>query len=284
MNGRLPFLAQRLFNAPLAIHPRKAEVVMHAIGRRFGVAVAGPKPAMMEDDDWFEAEAPELSGYDVIEGVACIAVQGTLVHKLGGLRPFSGMTGYDGIRANILAAVNDPGIRAIVLDIDSPGGEAAGLFDLTDMIAEARQVKPIWAILNEHAYSAAYAIAAACSRVTVPRTGGTGSIGVIAMHVDWSRAISEAGIKVTMVTYGARKADGRPEIPFSDEARAAWQADIDTLGEMFVTAVATYRGLSPDAVRAQEAGCFLGAAGLTVGLADAVMAPDEAFAALLASL
>ena len=149
-----------------------------------------------------------------------IQVEGTLVQKLGTLRPYSGMTGYDGIRQNFLEALSDPAVEAIVLDIDSPGGEVAGCFDLVDTIYAARGEKPIWSVLSESAYSAGYAIASAADRIVVPRTGGTGSIGVISMHVDWSQALTEAGVKVTFITYGERKADGHPEIPLSGSAYA----------------------------------------------------------------
>jgi ClpP class serine protease len=92
-----------------------------------------------------------------VNGVAVIQVHGTLVQRCGSLRPYSGMTGYDGLRQNFLTALVDPAAKAIVFDVDSPGGEVAGCFDLVDQIYQARGVKPIGAILSEHAFSAAYA-------------------------------------------------------------------------------------------------------------------------------
>ena len=213
-----------------------------------------------------------------------IQVEGTLVQKLGTLRPYSGMTGYDGIRQNFLEALSDPAVEAIVLDIDSPGGEVAGCFDLVDTIYAARGEKPIWSVLSESAYSAGYAIASAADRIVVPRTGGTGSIGVISMHVDWSQALTEAGVKVTFITYGERKADGHPEIPLSKEALTRFQADIDTMGALFVATVARNRGMSAEQVRQTEAGTFMGEAGVSAGLADAVMSPDAAFRSLIESI
>ena len=136
-----------------------------------------------------DSEPEPARGYEVLGGVAIIPVEGTLVAKLGMLCPYSGMTGYDGIRVNFLTALADDAVRAIVLDIDSPGGECSGLFDLVDTIVAGRGVKPIRAILTEVAFSAAYAIASAADRISVPRTGGVGSIGVVCMHVDWSRAL-----------------------------------------------------------------------------------------------
>jgi signal peptide peptidase SppA len=216
--------------------------------------------------------------------VAVIPVEGTLVQKLESVRPYSGMTGYDGIRQAFGAALEDPEVRAIVLQINSGGGEVAGCFDLVDAMYAARGVKPVWAILSENAFSAAYAIASAADRIIVPRTGGVGSIGVICMHVDWSRALEGAGLTVTFIHYGDRKVDGHPEVPLSPEALADFQADIDAMGELFVQTVARNRGLDANAVRATQAGCFLGDKGVAKGLADAVMAPDVAVQALLATL
>jgi signal peptide peptidase SppA len=281
-----PFLAQRLFNTPLAITPGKAEVVMAALAERMGIAQIQRGVRMMEDDD-FDYRAPgdnPRTGYDVVAGVAVVQVSGTLVQKLGTLRPYSGMTGYDGIRQNFLTALLDPTVDAIVLDIDSPGGEVAGCFDLVDAIYEARGSKPIWAILNEAAYSAAYAIASAADRIYVPRTGGTGSVGVIWIHMDWSKALDTAGFKATILTYGDRKADGHPEIELSAEAQARFQEQIDTMGELFVTTVARNRNIPAEQVRATQAVTYLGAAGVSQGLADGVMAPDAAFRALLAEI
>ncbi|MET3134998.1 ClpP class serine protease [Oxalobacteraceae bacterium GrIS 1.11] len=285
---KFEFLAQRLFNTPLAIAPGKAEVIMAALAERLGIGRVAPQSsaAMMEDDDqgYSAPGRNPRAGYDVVAGVAIIAVAGTLVQKLGTLRPYSGMTGYDGIRQNFLMALTDPEVSAIMLDVDSPGGEVAGCFDLVDAIYGARGKKPIWSILNERAYSAGYAIASAADRVIVPRTGGTGSIGVIWMHMDWSKALTSAGFKVTFVTYGDTKADGHPEIPLSPEALARFQGEINTMGELFVSTAARNRNLPVKAVRGMQAATYLGAEGVSQGLADAVMAPDAAFRALLAEI
>ncbi len=288
--NRFPHLAQRLFNVPLAVRPEKAEVVVAALAERLGVTrmvrVDGRELALHDAAyaGLFGEEPARERPYDVVNGVALIPVEGLLVHKLGSLRPYSGMTGYDGIRANLFCALDDPEVKAIVFDIDSPGGEVAGCMDLSDVIFAARGPKPMWSILSETAYSAAYAIASATDRIIVPRTGGTGSIGCICMHVDFSRALDAAGITVTMIQFGARKADGAAEIPLSPEALTRFQADIDACGELFVETVARNRKLDAAKVRAQEAGIFRGEKGVAEGLADAVLAPDVAFAALIAEL
>ncbi|WP_317201475.1 S49 family peptidase [Janthinobacterium sp.] len=287
---KFEFLAQRLFNTPLAIAPGKAEVIMAALADRLGIGQisrVGPTPMAYDEheDDVYVAEGRNpRAGYDVVAGVAIIAVCGTLVQKLGTLRPYSGMSGYDGIRQNFMTALTDPKVKAIMLDIDSPGGEVAGCFDLVDAIYRARGKKPIWSILNESAYSAAYAIASAADRIIVPRTGGVGSIGVIWMHMDWSKALTGAGFKVTFVTFGDTKADGHPEIPLSPEALARFQGQIDAMGELFVSTVARNRSIPAKSVRETQAATYLGADGVSQGLADAVMPPDAAFRALLAEI
>jgi signal peptide peptidase SppA len=285
MNNRLPHLAQRLFNVPLAIQEGKAEIIMAALADRFGVSQMfnGTRPVSLVPADLDEDDQMGDSAYNVVAGVAVIPVEGTLVAKLGSLRPYSGMTGYDGLRQNFLTALGDPAVEAIVFDIDSPGGEVAGMLDLADTIYQARGIKPIQAILTESAYSAAYAIASATDRVIVPRTGGTGSIGCICMHVDMTKAMSAAGLTVTLIRYGAHKMEGNPFEGLSADALARKQAEIDTLGEMFVATVARNRGLTAAAVRATDAECFLGQAGVAIGLADEIASPDEAFRALVNS-
>lgn len=276
----LPHLAQKLFNTPLAIHPQKAEVIVSSLTERLGITQI--RSIMMEDDDeYFSRKARKDSGYDVLEGIAIIPVYGTLVQKLGTLRPYSGMTGYDGIRRVFLTAVNDPEVKGICLDIDSPGGEVAGCFDLVDLIYAERGKKPIHAILSENAFSAAYAIASAADKIYVPRTGGVGSVGVIVIHCDWSQHIKDDGLKVSIITYGNRKAESNPYVALSDEAKAAIQHDVDEMGRLFVSTVSRNRGLSETVIRNTQAACYLAAEGVQMGLADVVASPDVAFQELM---
>ena len=285
---RFGHLAQRLFNVPLAIHPAKAEMIVAALADRLGIArINGtmPAPLAWDGDDDFTDPANDLrAAYDVVQGVALIQIEGTLVAKLGTARPSCGMTGYDGIRTNLLEAVSDRMVKAIVLDIDSPGGEVAGCFDLVDLIAHIRQIKPVYAILTEVAYSAAYAIASACTKIFQPRTGGAGSIGVVTMHVDMSQALSKDGLTVTFIQFGAKKTDGNPYQQLSAPAAERIQAEIDRLGLIFVETVAKNRGLDANAVRDQQATTFHGQDAVTAGLVDQISAPDAAFRAVLSTL
>jgi ClpP class serine protease len=287
-------LATRLFNTPLALHERKAEIALGALAERLGIAsmvkLSGiPIAPVAWDDDDDVAFSSSRSrgtdgGYDVLGKVAVISVTGTLVHKLGSLRPYSGMTGYDGLRQAYLTAHADPAVAAIAMVYDTGGGEVAGVADLADTMLEMRGNKPVWSILSEAALSAGYWLACTADKVVVPRTGGTGSIGVICMHVDMSEALTKNGLKVTFITSdGAdRKTDGHSEIALSEDALTAFKAEIDAMGEIFYDSVARSRGLTIDQVRGFKAGTFMGADGVTAGLADAVMAPDAAFAAMIA--
>jgi signal peptide peptidase SppA len=215
----------------------------------------------------------------MIDGIAIIPIQGILVH--GCTWWGWNETDYGSIRELITAAFADPEVRAIVLLVNSPGGEVAGCFDLADWMFSVRGTKPMWAILNENAFSAAYALACCADRIIVPRTGGTGSIGVISMHVDITAALEKFGIKVSTIQFGDRKSDSYPTTPLSDVARDRLQADVDLMGEMFVDLVARNRKLAASKVRGTQAGCFLGALGVTAGLADEVLSPDEAFLKLV---
>ncbi len=304
--GRLSFTMQRLFNRPQLILPEKAEMIIAAVAERCGIAslriveqdMAGGygvreiSAAQLGEMSAFglrgEAAGERYRGYDLVDGIAIIAVEGTLVAKLGTLRPYSGMTGYDGIYANLMAAMNDAEVRGIVLEIDSPGGEGAGLFDFVDDLYAARQAsggsKPIWAILTEQACSAALAIASSADRVIIPRTGYAGSIGAVVLHVDWSQRLKADGVTVTLIHAGKHKVDGNPYEALPDSVRVAVQRELDDLRELFITTVARNRGADAAKLRAQEAAVYRGADAVAQGLADEVMAPLEAFEALVAQV
>ncbi len=183
-----------------------------------------------------------------------------------------GMTSYEKIREEIEEALIDEEVETIILDIDSPGGEVNGLFDLADFIYEARksEKKKIVAIANDDAYSAAYAIASSAEKVFVSRTSGVGSIGVIASHVDQSGFDEKQGVKYTTVFAGKRKNDLNPHEPMTSESLGSLQKEVDRLYEMFVQLIARNRGLSIEKIRSTEAGLYFGEKAIEIGLADGV--------------
>jgi ClpP class serine protease len=195
------------------------------------------------------------------------------------------LTSYEGIAAQLQAALADPAIRGIALDIDSFGGEVAGAFDLADRIRAVRQVKPIHAFVADHALSAAYALASQADRIILPRTGAVGSIGVVAMHSDMSGALDQKGIAVTLIHAGARKVDANPYQPLPEAVRDRIAGELEDLRQLFAETVAEGRGRRLDTLRAlgTEAAVFRGEAAVFAGLADEVADPVTAFRAFAAA-
>ncbi|MBA4492415.1 S49 family peptidase [Paracoccus sp. S1E-3] len=296
-------IAQRAFDTPLMIAPTKALAFLSGLGPRItgqeirfdGATIAEPdligtrrtaRASLIGGDlaphHGEDTDAP----FPVIDGVAVIAIAGTLVHRGAWIGQSSGLTSYEGLAAQIDAAVSDPAIRGIALEIDSFGGEVAGAFDLADRIRAARNAKPVHAILAEHALSAGYALASQATRITLPRTGAAGSIGVITMHTDLSGMLAQKGVAVTLIHAGAQKADGNPYAALPEGIRDRLQAELEDLRMLFAETVAAGRGarMSNDAALATEAAVFRGAAAVEAGLADAVADPRAAFRAFADSL
>jgi capsid assembly protease len=271
----LPHLAARLYGVPLAIHRPKLDVILAVLGPRIGLAdLAAPSG--------FTPPARPASTQTT--KVAVIPIHGTLVRRTVGLEAESGLTSYAGLAAQLDAALASPDVAAILLDVDSPGGESGGVFDLADRIRAASSIKPVWAVANDMAFSAAYALASAASKVFVSRTGGVGSIGVIAMHVDQSEKDAQDGVRYTAVFAGDRKNDLNPHEPISSEAHAFLKGEVNRVYGLFVETVARYRGIEASAVRDTEAGLFFGQAAVAIGLADAIGTFDDALAQLCESV
>jgi signal peptide peptidase SppA len=257
----LSHVAARVFNTPLLIHRPKLDVILAVLGPRIGL----PEAQLAAAHASARSEPTPTR-----RGIAVIPIHGTLVRRAGGLDALSGLTSYEAIDATLTAALNDATVEAIVLDVDSPGGEAAGVFDLADRIRAARDTKSIVAVANDAAFSAAYALASAASHVFVTRTGGVGSIGVIALHVDQSRKDAAEGLRYTPIFAGRHKNDGSPHEALGDDALATIQAEVDRLHGLLVATVAGQRGLDAKAVRGTEARLFFGDDAVAAGLADRV--------------
>lgn len=270
----LPHMAARLFGAPLMIHRPKLEVILAVLGPRIGLAQSAV-PA----NPITSRTAPTGA-----TGIAVLPIYGTLVRRTVGLEAESGMVSYQELATMLDTAVADPNVAAILLDIDSAGGESGGVFDLADRVAAAAKRKPVWALANDMAFSAAYAIGSAASRFIVTRTGGVGSIGVIAMHADQSVKDAKDGVRYTTVFAGARKNDLNPHEPISDEAHAFLKNEVERVYGLFVETVARNRGVSADAMRATEASIYYGADAVAAGLADAVGTFDDVLAEFTDSL
>ena len=261
----------RILNRPHLILPAKFDEILMVLGDRIGLDVD------YDEDSIAQYFLEQVNGQSQVFGhdTAYIPVMGTLVNRSVGMDALSGLTSYDSIRSDFRDALASEDVSKIVLDIDSGGGEAAGLFDLADDIFEARGEKPIFALVNENAYSAAYGIASSAEKVFISRTGGAGSVGVIAMHADQSEFDKNIGVKYTPVFAGDRKNDFNSHQPLSEEANAVLQEQVDDLYKVFTETVARNRGVTVGSVRDTEAGIFQGSKAVDVGFADSVNSIED---------
>ncbi len=221
-----------------------------------------------------------LNAYRVEDRRAVIGIGGVLMHESGVFdraEAYGMFSTYARIRRDFDAAMADDDVDELWLHIDSPGGVVSGCFDLVDYIYQSRGVKPIHAVVDEHAYSAAYAIASAADDIVLPRTGGVGSIGVITTHIDYSRMLDRAGLTVTTLMAGNRKDMFSPTRPMTEDEKAEIQAELDGIYSIFTATVARNRGIGEQAVRDTEAGVFHGEDAVAIGLADRVSPVIDSF-------
>jgi ClpP class serine protease len=216
----------------------------------------------------------------VVESVGAIAVvmvMGPLTHHGDW---FGGDT-YDAIEDRVKAALATSA-DVVVIKFDSPGGEVDGAFECSRTLRRmaAASGKRLIAYVDECATSAAYALACAAEAVYMPRSGRAGSIGVISMVVDATGADTQEGLKFTVLTSGARKSDGNPHVPITDEAKGHIQAEVDGFARMFFELVAESRGLSVDEVAAQQAAIFRGEDAVAAKLVDGVTNWEDLLALL----
>ena len=285
-----PHLADRLLNTPLLLHPQKLDAIIAGLGGRL-LGVDGLQINAAEltacaalPAEMFTTRRGERTerGYRVVDGVAVISAMGGLVHRTKLAADSSLLIGYNDLAADVEDALGKSDVHAIALVMDSPGGEVAGAFELAERIYAARGRKPIVAVADGMAASAAYLAASAADEVVLTNTSYVGSIGVVMRHVDFSRALANDGITVSHIFAGEHKIDGNPYQPLPDAVRAALQADIEGLYQMFVQAVAKHRGLSEQAVRDTRAGVYRGVAAVAARLADRIGTVDVVVAELAA--
>lgn len=269
MPMRNPALFARIFNTPLMISGMKLDAIIAGIGNRFGIDTPLPEMALIAKG---EAQGRD---YQVIDGVGVIDVIGIMAHRGQYTADCSYIMGYSDIGKNLQTAVNDPAVKAILLQLDSPGGEVSGVFELAAQIRDAGQIKPVKAVVSSLAASAAYLLASAAQEIAISETGLAGSIGVVMRHVDISKMAEKEGVSVTHIYAGAQKIDGHQFAALPADVKTKFQAEIDGLYSLFVDSVASYRGLDAAAIRAQEAGIYRGQDAIQAGLADRIATPDQ---------
>lgn len=280
MKGQLTHLAAMLYNSPLMVLPSFATTVAEIAEQRLlGEVDALPINAAAQIERRTKAQM-----HVARDGILVMPIVGATIHRGDGLDAECGMQSYTHMQNVLRGVMQSEDVRAVLLDIDSPGGMVHGLFEFCDVLAEVSKTKPVRAICNGTTASAAYAIAAVCDHIYAIPSADVGSIGVITMHRDISKMADRQGIKTTLIFAGDHKADGNPFEPLPDNVRAGIQARVDASYDKFVTHIATARGLAEHKVRATKAGMYSADDAKERGLVDDVMSYDAALADFAASL
>lgn len=227
----------------------------------------------------------------VMGGVAIITIDGPLLDRAivytswWDDEPYICIDGYDRIWGAFVEAMSAPDVKAVVLRISSPGGMVSGCFDLCAKIAEAADAdgaKPVIAYLDDHAYSAGYAIACSGLAILAPQLGGCGSIGVLAVHESFAGFYESHGVVHTFIESHDLKSAGAPEKPLEPEAEAMIREHVLAASTVFTAHVAARRAMEATDIDAFRAGWFTAEAALENGLIDAIATFDETLAGLQA--
>lgn len=264
-----PHLRAALYGQPWAILPDRLEAIAEVLERRCeGVrlapdeiaAIKGKRapngrliPYLAMDDGVVAMTAIGGAGASQQAGsvIAVINVAGIIDQHASNVDDISGPggTSTERVGRSFDAAIADPAVKAVVLNIDSPGGSVFGVQALGDKIRAGRDKKPVVAQVNSMAASAAYWLAAQAGEIVVTPGGQVGSIGVYSMHQDVSGAMEQAGVKFSFVSAGKYKVEGNPYEPLATEARSAVQRVVDSYYADFLGAVAKGRGVKVSDVR-----------------------------------
>ncbi len=272
-------IADRVLNRPLLLHPAKAEVILHVLEGRLplnGSALAPLSP----DANRFLGSSTRPDGkdrkYRVRGSTAIVPIVGSLVNRGSWIGSNSGLTSYEGLAAQLREAADDPDVASILLDIDSPGGEATGMFAIAEQVRQIGMTKPVTAFVNDMAASAAYGIASAANEIVVSPTSVVGSIGVVMTHMDRSKQLERTGVKPTLIYAGKHKVDGNSFGPLSETVHADLQGEVMKFYDQFVSLVGRGRtGMGEQAIRDTEARTYIGQDAIKRGLADRIASLDE---------
>ncbi|MER9615586.1 S49 family peptidase [Mesorhizobium sp. M0207] len=248
-------------SAPWAMLPEHVETLLTIAAREHD-------PQALEAYRANRADRGERLG--IRDNVAILNIAGPMFKRANLFVSFSGATSYEILRRDLQTAMDDKAVDAIILSIDSPGGEASGCDELAAAIYAARGRKPITAYVSGMACSAAYWLAAAADRIVVSDAAILGSIGVVLGITDRSKADERAGItRIEFVS--SQSPDKRPNHG-TDVGRARIQKTVDDLGDVFVSAVAKYRGVSKATVLTGfgQGGVEIGANAVKRKMADEV--------------
>ncbi len=294
MDIAYPHIAERLFGRPHAIEPEALRAIIESplakriiSGEPF-TSKAGKKGRNVRRDRLAAvASAEEVRSNDGIinygltaDGIAIVPIAGVLSRRFDWLASACGFTTYDGLGATLADIQDNFRVRGVLLDVDSPGGEAAGMLDIADAILAARDKTPVWAVANTLAASAAYALAGSAETLYLPRLAQVGSIGCAIIHVDQTASDKASGLAYTAIFSGSRKMDGWGHAPLSEAARSSAQADADHVREQFAALVGRQGRMSAQSAMATEAEVYSDNSAIEAGLADRIGTFSDALTAL----
>lgn len=275
---------ERVVSGPVLVDPdRIAEFegcLFNMVGREQFENMSARQESISDDDYWPEPDSWECryKPYNIVNGILQIPVMGALINRMG-YQIGRYATGYTYIERALARGLEDANVKGIAFIVDSPGGEAAGNFELTDKIYAARGQKPMRSFVADMAYSGGFSIATATPEVVVTRSGGTGSVGVVTMHVDMSGLLAEWGLKITFIKAGKFKVDGNRFEALSETAKARIQGRVDKIYDVFVSTVARNRAIGEDSVRETEALTYDADESVEIGFANRIGAFEEEVAA-----
>jgi len=279
----LSLVLAHVASTPWAILPDRGSVILRVLLARAihgrGALIEDADPVVQADRSVYAARREAVSASPA--GVGVLPIYGVLEHRLHAVSDASGggLIAAEGIASRLRAMNEDPRVSTIVLDMDSPGGSVAGIQELGDEIAAS--AKPVVAVVNATAASAAYWLAAQAAEIVVTPSGRVGSIGVYLVHEDISKALEADGVTPTIVSAGRNKVEGNPFAPLTDEARATLQAEVDRYYDSFTKAVAKGRGVSAKVARGEQFGegrMFGAAEAVERGMADSIGTLEETIA------
>jgi signal peptide peptidase SppA len=264
--------AARLFNGPALIDARHGSVVTAAVMRWVQMQQAGPavdlsKAAAVPK---YAQRHSEAVRYSVQDGIAHFPVKGLM-----GV----GWNDYHALDLEVRTAFADEAVKGVLFELDTPGGLASKLMDFVDTLHGLRGIKPMWALVNELAASAGYAIASATDRIIVPRTAEVGSVGVVMLHLSLAGVLKDFGVEITPIFAGEHKVDGNWWSKLPAPVRERWEVEIAEHWDLFAGTVARNRNMDMEAVKATQALVYTGQHGVDIGFADEVMTASEAVAA-----
>jgi signal peptide peptidase SppA len=276
---RRSFILEAFMSTPWAILPEKLTVLEEVVMRH----LSGEK--LSADEIEARVHGAQRPPEQMVQSVAVLPLFGTIFPRANLMTDVSGATSAESFGARFNQLMADPNIDAIVLDVDSPGGQASGVLELSKAIFDARGSKPVVAVANHLMASAAYWIASAADEIVVTPSAQVGSIGVFSVHQDMSAAMEKDGVKTTLISAGKYKTEGNQFEPLTDEARAAIQDSVDEVYDRFVGAVAGNRAKTTDQVKSDFGQGRLVRANQAVrmGMADRVGTLDDVIQGLLRS-